>query len=105
MIDAGSLGSDPRAPLLVGLRGVPPGDLAACTVRNFTLPMSLSMLPMSGGPGVARRVSADCRGLGALGPGVCREGGMGPSVTEGVDVVVLEEPWNTYNRRRDRVNT
>lgn len=53
MIDAGSLGSAIRPVLLVGHRGVPPGDLNPCTFRSFMLPMSCNMLDILARPGVA----------------------------------------------------
>ena len=79
MIDAGSLGSAARPPLFVGRKGVPPGDLAAFTVRSFTLPMSRSMSDMSGRPAGVARNSSDWEAL--LGAGVRTEDCVGPSGT------------------------
>ncbi len=62
IIEAGSLGSAIDPILLVGRRGVPPGDRAVFTVRNFTLPIPWSISDMSGRPGVEAGTSAR-RGL------------------------------------------
>lgn len=81
MMEAGSFGSASLPPLFLGRRGVPPGDFAAFTVRNLTLPMSRSMSAMSGRPAGVDKNSADCGGP-LLETGVRKKGCNGPSVEE-----------------------
>lgn len=106
-MEAGSLGSAARPPLLVGRRGVPPGDLAMLTVRNFTLPIPRTISAISGGPVPAAAVvrnSVDWGLLGPLGPGVCTEDCMGPSDPKGVDDRVVE-PWRIWKIKGEYNNT
>ena len=100
MMEAGSLGSVLIPALFVGRRGVPPGDFAIFTVRNFTLPISRRTSDIFEWPGVVKR-SVDCTWEG---PGIVVDDKMAPPECEGVDAIGSEpisicrkeyQPWFT----------